>query len=142
LDPLKHILSQDAASSMRATVSALVVSTSKQASPLLAACCGHLLSDLEVDEEDGICAGCNQPFVTMAHRPNKVEEPWTRMWHKLVHCVADHGQQQKFAEYEAAIMSLAEREPYDFEHLCCCMLSQCDAMMLTVLELESTGSAR
>ena len=63
-DPYKHILEQDSPDGMQTTIRALHSCGVQQTGPILAACCGHLLDDLDTEDDTDICEHCSMPFTT------------------------------------------------------------------------------
>ena len=97
-DPYKHILAQDSPDSMQATLCALQTAESHQTAPILAACCGHILDDLNTEGDAGLCGHCNAPY-SQDNCASKQTEQWDRLWHRLAGCHGDEDQQSKLAVY-------------------------------------------
>ena len=105
-DPYKHILAQDSPDSMQATLCALQTAGSHQTAPILAACCGHLLDDLNTEGDAGLCGHCNAPY-SQDNCASKQAEQWDRLWHRLAGCHGDEDQQSKLAVYQGSLLEIA-----------------------------------
>ena len=107
LKPEYHILAQDGKANMRDTVWCLMHSTSKEVAPILAACSGHLLSDLfKEHDNDDVCPHCAMPHVSQ-HKEGTTT--WDRMWHNLIECSSNEIQQTRLAEFEADMLKISDQ---------------------------------
>ena len=116
--PYKHILAQDAAQSMQSMMHALQRCGAKQRAPILAACCGHLLDDMDQETCEDARNLCNRTFPE-GDQVSHEGKQWDRMWHKLAGCGADETRQQKLAMYMTHMLTVAEgtRAPAFEAHL-------------------------
>ena len=114
-DPYKHILEQDSPDGMQTTIRALHSCGVQQTGPILAACCGHLLDDLDTEDDTDICEHCSMPFTTNNCASRQTQQ-WDRLWHRLAGCTDDQ-QQGRLALYQANLLSAAADSQFYLKNL-------------------------